>query len=316
MTAPLVTVGIACYNAEDTIRRAVRSARSQDWPNIELIVVDDASTDGSATAVMAEIGGCPDARLVCHSENKGPAGSRNTILGHARGTFVAFMDDDDESLPGRIDAQVAAIEAHEAQAGAALVACYASGRRVYANGYTLDLPAIGSRGDEAPNGSAVVDYLLFNRRRSDWFYGSGTPACSLMARRATFAAIGGFDERMLRVEDSDFAVRLALNGGHFIGTRERLFVQYATNAPDKSPEKNREAELYLVEKHRQYLDSVGRYEYARRWPRLRYWHFKRDYRRFLLELAGLMLRHPLAVAAHLLSTGPRRLLHERRMRRL
>ena len=315
MTAPLVTVGIACYDAEDTIRRAIRGALSQDWPALEVIVVDDASTDESAAAAEAEIGGSLKARLVRHSENKGPAGSRNTILAHARGAFVAFMDDDDESFPSRVGAQVAVIEAHEQRTGAALIACYAAGRRVYGNGYALDLPAIGSCGEEAPNGSAVADYLLFGCRRSGWFYGSGTPACSLLARRSAFNAVGGFDERMRRVEDADFAVRLALIGGHFIGTLESLFVQYATNAPDKSPEKNLQSEQYIVEKHRRYLESVGRYEYAKRWPELRYWHFKRDYRRFLMELAGLIARYPLTVPLHLLSTGPRRLLHEHRMRR-
>ena len=315
MTHPLVTVGVTCYNAEDTIGRAVRGAMSQDWPALDVIVVDDASTDASADAVEAAIGGSPVARLVRHGENKGPAGARNTILAHARGTFVAFMDDDDESLPGRVRGQVAAIEAHDARTGAALIACYASGRRVYDNGYTLDLPAIGSRGDEAPNGSAVADYLLFNRRRSGWFYGSGTPTCSLLARRAVFDALGGFDARMRRVEDAEFAVRLALRGGHFIGTRESLFEQHATNAHDKSAESELESQTYLVEKHKTYLQSVGRYEYAKRWPRLRYWHFKRDYRRFLTEWAGLIFRYPLTAPAHLLSTGPRRLVHERRMRK-
>ena len=315
MTTPLVTVGIACYNAKDTIRRAVRGALSQDWPALDVIVVDDASTDGSLSAAEAEMAGSPKSRLVRHSENRGPAASRNTILAHARGAFVAFMDDDDESLPGRVRAQIAAIEDYEQRMGAALIACFVSGRRVYDNGYTLDLPAIGSRGNDTPSGSDVADYLLFNRRRSGWFYGTGTPACSLMARPAAFGAVGGFDERMRRVEDADFSVRLALNGGHFVGTRKNLFVQYATSAPDKSPEKNLEAEQHLVEKHRQYLESVGRYEYAKRWSRLRYWHFKHNYPHFLLELAGLMLRHPLAVPAHLLSTGARRLVHEHRMSR-
>ena len=287
MTHALVTIGVTCYNAEDTIRRAVRGAMSQDWPALEIIVVDDASTDASAAAVEAEIEGSPVARLVRHGENKGPAGARNTILAQARGAFVAFMDDDDESFPARVSIQIAAIEAHESRTGAALIACYVSGRRVYDNGYTLDLPAIGSQGAEAPNGSAVADYLLFNRRRSGWFYGSGTPTCSLLARRAVFDTLGGFDAGMRRGEDAEFAVRLALKGGHFIGTRDSLFVQYATNAHDKSAERELEAQTYLVEKHKTYLQSVGRYEYAKRWPRLRYWHFKRDYRRFLAEWGGL-----------------------------
>ena len=315
MTPPLITVGIACFNAEDTIRRAVRSALSQNWPNSEVIVVDDASTDGSAAAVQAEIGDYPMARLVRHSENLGPAGSRNSILARARGEFIAFMDDDDEALPSRIGAQAMALGAYEKRTGVKLVSCHASGRRVYANGYTLDLPAIGSRGVEAPNGNAVADYLLFHRRRSGWFYGGGVPTCSLMARRGTFAAVGGFDQRLRRIEDVDLAIRLALKGAHFIGTREHLFVQYATDAPDKSPERNLDSEQHLAEKHKRYLESAGRYEYAKRWPKLRYWHFKGDYRRFSMELVGLIVRYPLAAPSHLLSTGPKRLIHERRMNR-
>ena len=69
MTAPIVTIGLTCYNAEDTIRRAIRGAVSQGWPNIEVIVVDDASRDGSVAVANAEIGGSTTARLVCHSEN-------------------------------------------------------------------------------------------------------------------------------------------------------------------------------------------------------------------------------------------------------
>ena len=315
MTAHLVTVGIACYNAVDTIRRAVRGALTQDWPALEVIVVDDASADGSAAAAEAAIGGSPNARLVRHKQNQGPAGSRNAVLAHARGEFVAFMDDDDEALSTRISAQVQALETYEGRSGATLVSCHASGRRVYGNGYTLDLPAIGSRGSEAPNGNAVADYLLFHRRRSGWFYGSGTPACSLLARRSTFAAVGGFEPRLRRVEDADFAIRLALDGGHFIGTRGVHFVQHATSAPDKSAEQNLEAEQFLAEKHKRYLESIGRYQYAMRWPKLRYWHFKRNYARFLTELTGLMVRYPLAVPWHLLSTGPYRLIHELRMGR-
>lgn len=92
-------------------------------------------------------------------------------------------------------------------------------------------------------------------------------------------------------------------------------MQHATTAPDKSPEKNLQAERFLAEKHRAHLESIGRYQYARRWPRLRYWHFKRAYWRFFLELAGLLVRYPLTVPRHILSTGPSRLIHERRIGR-
>jgi len=313
-TAPLVTIGLTCFNAYDTIARAISSVLAQEWPNTEVLIVDDASTDSSLACAQTAIGDDPRVRIIRHQRNTGPGGARNTILSNARGEFIAFFDDDDESLPCRISKQVATLTAYEQRTGARLVACYASGVRRYPNGYTLSLPAIGSQGAEAPNGIGVADYLLLYRRRTGWFYGSGTPACALLARRTTFTAAGGFDANLPRVEDADFAIRLARLGGHFIGSEETLFVQYATSAADKAPEKNLEAHLRLAAKNEAYLSSIGRYYYARHWPKLRYWHMKRRYGMFLFELARLCARHPLDVPAQLLTTGPRRLRHERRMR--
>ena len=315
MSAPLVTIGITCFNAADTIERAIKSALLQDWPNFEVVIVDDFSSDNSIDVVMAAIAHAPRVRLIRHSCNGGPAAARNSILRSAEGEFIAFFDDDDESLPNRIANQAKTLTAYEDRSSARLVACYASGLRRYPNGYTLALPAIGSRGAQAPNGAAVADYLLIFRRHADWFYGSGTPSCSLMARRATFATAGNFDPELRRLEDADFAIRLAFLGGHFVGTIQSLLMQYSTHAPDKSFERSLEAQERLVCKHRPYLESIGRFEYARRWPRLRYWHFKRRYGRFILELIGLLARYPWVVTWHLLNTGPRRLLHERRMQR-
>jgi len=313
---PLVTIGLTCFNAEETIARAVESALEQDWPHLEVVVVDDSSTDGSVAVIQEIIARQSRARIVRHGHNTGPAGARNTILAEAKGEFVAFFDDDDESFPLRISVQVNTLENYEKRTGAGLVACYASGVRYYPNGYIMDIPAIGSRGNEAPNGSEIADYLLLYRKRKERFYGAGVPACALMARRSTFEAVNGFDiEIGKRVEDVDFAIRLAFKGGHFIGTTEKLFVQHASVGIDKSPERNLYAEQQLAKKNKAYLHAIGRYYYALHWPKLRYWHFKRRYGRFCLELLGLIFRNPFAVSARLLKTGPRRLVHEKRMQR-
>lgn len=311
----LVTIGLTCFNAEDTIGRAIASALSQDWPYFEVLIVDDCSTDNSVAVINDAIMGDERARLIQHELNKGPAAARNTLLREARGEFVVFFDDDDKSLNCRVTRQVVTIAEYEARTGNSLVACYAGGIRLYPNGYKKDLPAIGSRGREVPRGSGVADYLLLYRKRKGWFYGSGTPACSLMARKSLFLEVGGFDERLRRVEDVDFAIRLALKGGQFIGTSDRLFIQYASNAPDKSPEMNLESEQELVEKNKTYLDSIGRYYYALHWPKLRYWHFKHRYGRFTLELMSLIFRYPIEVLIHLIATGPQRIWHEVQMRR-
>lgn len=308
-----VSIGITCYNARATIRRALASALAQDWDDIEVLIADDASTDGSAELVTKLIAGEPRARQIRLKTNGGPAAARNAIIAAARGDFLAFFDDDDESLPGRVAAQVEAIRDFEAEQGPVLVACYAAGERLYPNGYVKPMPAIGAE-EIRPHGPILADYLLFHRKLPGWRYNSGTPTCALMARTALFRRLGGFDAALRRVEDVDFAVRLALDGGWFIGTKDKLFVQYATTGADKSPERNRDAEVVIANKHAAYLKSIHRYHYARNWPQLRYYHFKRDYMRFALQFARIWMVNPMLATEHLFATGPKRLAHERRMK--
>lgn len=304
----LITIGLTCYNAAETIQAAVQSALAQDWPNFEVIVVDDCSSDDSVEIVhqMDEV------QLIQHDSNMGPAAARNSIIQSAKGTFIAFFDDDDVSAPGRIKAQYDRILTYEKETGEDLIACYASGERVYPSGYKLDLKAIGSH-DPVPQGAGLAQRILYFGGPVNRVYGSGTPSCSLMARKDVFEKVNGFDENFRRAEDLDFAVRLALMGGHFIGCPEKLFTQYATEGHDKSYEKNLEAELQLAEKHKDYLQSLGQYYYALNWPKLRYYHFCKDYGAFLLTLLGLLVRYPVQTMKHLLKTGPARLRHEAKM---
>ena len=314
MRGRLVTVGITCFNSRETILRALQCAARQDWPAIEIVVADDASTDGSLTMIKDFQKTEARVRLISHQQNRGVAAARNTILANARGEFIAFFDDDDESYPNRVDEQVRVLMQCEEATGSHLVACYAGGIRSYQNGYRVDAPAIGAY-PPIPSGTAVADHLLFFKPRRDWYYGSGVPASALLARRTLFEDMNGFDQNQRRLEDVDFAVRLALRGGYFTGTQARLYVRHMTHGADKSPEANLNAEIALVEKYRSYLRAMGKYEYARRWPKLRYWHFKRRYGRFVLEFLALMLRNPVAATRHVLATGPARLVHEHKMRR-
>lgn len=311
---PLITIGITCYNAADTIERAIRSAVTQDWPHKEIIIVDDCSNDSSAAIVQNAIKEVPFATLIKHYNNLGVAGSRQTILENATGEFLAFFDDDDESMAERLSTQYDRITGYEQKTGESLIACYASGYRDYSNGYKVPLHAIGSQ-PEIPHGPRFADYSLFYRKQPGWFYGAGTPTCSLMARVETYKKAGGFDIDFRRVEDLDFAIRLALLGGHFIGCPERLFIQYATTAKDKAPEVNLQAEQKLAIKHKAYLDQVNFYHYALIWPKIRYYHHKSQYFRMGITFFLLFLRHPLKAITHIMDTGPKRLIHEWKMNR-
>lgn len=309
---PLITIGITCFNAENTIERAINSALFQKWDNKEILIVDDYSNDSSTLKIQEIIANQPICKLINHEKNMGPAAARQTLLDHARGECIAFFDDDDESLPNRLKLQYQKIINFENLNNLSLIACYASGERHYKK-YKMDLKAIGSE-EIVPYGTDVADRLLFFGGNKDFYYGTGTPSCSLMARKSTFDHINGFDKNFRRVEDVDFAIRLALAGGYFIGTKEKLFIQHSTEALDKSPEKNRDAEIALAEKHKTYLCSVGKYYYSKRWPMLRYYHFKRNYLYMLVTLLQLFIRHPFKTASHFLKSMPRRFFHELRIK--
>lgn len=98
---PAVSVIMPCFNAGATVERAINSVLVQSFTDFELLVVNDASTDNTAGIIHGLIEHTGDARikLVDMAVNSGPSGVRNEALRRARGTFVAFLDSDDEYLP-------------------------------------------------------------------------------------------------------------------------------------------------------------------------------------------------------------------------
>jgi glycosyltransferase involved in cell wall biosynthesis len=310
---PRITVGITCFNAAATIERALDSGLCQDWPNLEVIVVDDGSTDASTTILARRAATEPRLRVIAHGKNRGCAAARNTLVAAAAGEFLAFFDDDDVSRADRVRLQHRRITVYEHDAGTQTLACFASGQRIYPNGYVVPIRAPGVDG-LPPVGQVMADYLLANQQRDGVFYGAGTPACSLMARTGVFRDLGGFDTAMRRQEDVDFAVRLAFNGGHFIGIAEPVLAQYATGGSEKGARVEFESFLHLLEKNADYLRTQGIYRYMRWWSEMRYRHFAGQDVRAALVLLRLLLAHPLRTAVHFAASATRRFRHERRMR--
>ena len=107
---PLVSVVVPAYNAERTITRAIQSALHQDYQLVEVIVADDCSTDATREVVRQ----LQDPRIAFlpSSVNCGAASTRNRGIRHATGTYVAFLDADDEWLPGKLSRQVHLMEQH------------------------------------------------------------------------------------------------------------------------------------------------------------------------------------------------------------
>lgn len=298
MTDHLITLGITAYNAAASIERAVACALAQSWRPIEVVIVDDASTDTTPDILARLAGEHHEIRVFRQAANAGVGAARNRILAEATGEFLAFFDDDDESLPERVAAQLTRILDYERDfAEGAPVVCHTARRVVYDWGEEI-APTMGQReGRRAPAGPAVARRILLGTPLED-AYGA-VPTCSQMARVATYRALGGFDPQLRRAEDTDFSIRLAEAGGHFIGIARPLVVQHMTRTSEKSLAEELRNMLLLMDKNRAILEREGQYEFCRRWIELKWAWLERRHLAFAAGLARQALAHPVLTARRL-----------------
>jgi glycosyltransferase involved in cell wall biosynthesis len=192
---PLVSVIVPVYNTERYLSLALESARGQTYRNLEIIVVDDGSTDGSAE--VAERHAAEDPRVhVVRQTNAGVASARNHGLRVARGELIAPLDADDLWHPTKVQWQVARM--HEAGERVGLVYCWYS--RVDPDGRMIQDIA-----------SSTLEGRVLERIIEQYWIGSGSNA---MIRRRCLDAVGGYHEGMRSrggqgCEDWDLAIRLA-----------------------------------------------------------------------------------------------------------
>lgn len=195
---PLVSVVMPAYNAARYIREAIDSVLSQDYPNLELIVVDDGSTD-STVAIVGEYG----QRVICLSQaNAGPAQARNTAVALAKGDLIAFLDADDVWMPGKVGAQVDYLHKHpdvDAVFGRfARWEADADGR-FETPPASIQAGAIDGDRLARPSGYIYCDLLL----------DSVVHIITAMVRRELVRDLGGFDATLRTGEDYDFWLRAA-----------------------------------------------------------------------------------------------------------
>jgi glycosyltransferase involved in cell wall biosynthesis len=193
MTTPLVTAVIPAYNAAATIRRAVDSVLAQTYRNCEIVVVDDGSRDETAEIVATEYG--DRVRLLRLPKNQGESAATNEGIASARGELIAFLDADDEWLPGKLARQVSVLRDHP---DAVMVSCGC--RFVDANGNVVrefGLPPLELDRKEAWR-------LLLAR--------SFIAKPCVVARRSVLLDAGPFDTSLAIAEDQDMWIRLAIKG--------------------------------------------------------------------------------------------------------
>lgn len=293
-TFPKITIGMTSFYARDTIATAIKSAMAQDYPNKEIVIVDDGSQDDSVAVIREAIAQCTYARLIVHEVNTGFAGALNTIIANATGEFLAIFDDDDVSEPDRLSLQYARIVAYEKEFGAELVLCHAARLQTYENGLVRYEKTVGTEKGIAPNGEEMADRILIGTLGAHKANIVGSCAnCARMGRTTTFRRFEGFDATMRRAEDTDFSIRFALGGGHFVGIDTPLVHQTMTGGAEKSVDKEEIAETIVLEKHAAYLRRIGWFDFVRDWMGIRYAYFRNQWLRMLTLMIMLFLKSPL-----------------------
>lgn len=290
---PLITVGIVAHNAEPHIESLVRSALTQNWRPLEIIVVNDGSTDKTAEILEDLARAEPQLRIEHHPERKGTAASRNTIIHNAQGVFLTFFDKSDQSDPRRIEKQYVRIVSYEEKfAGQNEVLCHTAFLITAADGRQKPQTTAGTNeGVIAPRGEAMAKRILYNRPLENGF--GSLVVGTQMARLKTYQSLSGFDESFCSREDIDFNVRFALNGGHFVGIAEPL-VKIESAQRTEEDLNTEETDLRnLMIKHAIFVRNSGVSPlFCARWQEARYEYLRGNQTGFIMKMLKIFFKYP------------------------
>lgn len=224
----MVSVIIPTYNRANVIKKAIDSVLNQTYENLELIIVDDCSTDNTREIV----GDIDDPRIkyVCLSKNSGACAARNKGIDMAKGQYIAFQDSDDEWLPSKLEKQLSVFEEHNPD----IVFCKL--KRIQANGQiTFEPPQIkGGKIEKVTN-----------------LFGIGTQA--IIAKRDVFAQLR-FDDELPRFQDFELLLRASKQFSLYCLDEGLVNYEVGADSISSSPTRMYEACEKILKKHPDFKD--------------------------------------------------------------
>jgi glycosyltransferase involved in cell wall biosynthesis len=183
-----ISVIMPCYNAAAFVEEAVNCVMGQTYPDVELIIVDDGSTDGSVDILQQLAAQYPSRLTLLFQDRMGPYPARNLGLEHAHGGRVAFLDADDYWTPDALDKLAAAMDGHKADIA-------------YCGWQNVGADAPGTEPWIPPDFS-LMDTAAEFLRSCPW------PIHAALVRREAIDAVKGFSERRFSAMDYDLWLRL------------------------------------------------------------------------------------------------------------
>ncbi|WP_152664411.1 glycosyltransferase [Stutzerimonas chloritidismutans] len=195
---PLVSVCISAYNHEKYLASAIDSVLNQTYQFFEIIIVDDASSDGTGKVIREYLSLYPDKiKAVFLTENEGPARASNRAFEIATGEYIAFLGSDDRMLPDRILQQAKFLNENPLCVG------------VFSDVYIIG--ADGRRAAQVTGNELLFNQSFKNLRRQ-LLTGNFINAPSAMVRRVDLLAVGGYSPLLRYVQDYDLWGRLLQRG--------------------------------------------------------------------------------------------------------
>jgi glycosyltransferase involved in cell wall biosynthesis len=222
-STPRVSVVVTCYNSALTVLRAIDSVREQTISDLEIVVVDDASSD--STVAVVEAIREPRIRLIRNNRNRGIGGAKNVGVAAARGRIIAFIDSDDSWVPEKLAIQLDALDRDPSHAPLSFSAFWVH------------------------RGGTGATVLRCPARRGSWLKSilSGETfslGSTFVATKACFDAVGDFDERLARLQDRDWTLRYLRQHGEFVFVPQPLAHIYNSGWPEPGTVERSVNELY------------------------------------------------------------------------
>lgn len=234
----LVSVIIPCFNAEKWLKQAIDSCLSQTYSNLEIIVIDDGSTDNSLEIIKSY-----GDRIIWQSQhNQGGCSARNRGFALSKGAYIQYLDADDYILPEKIKSQIICL----AQSGADVL--YSDWR------YQRHLPDGTQFLDQINVCGPKEDFLESLLLDAAWI----APMALLFTRNAVISS-GGWDENLKTGQDRDFFISVALNRATFLYQPgcHSIYRRYGNvTVSTASKARWREGHFALMEKAESKLDQL------------------------------------------------------------
>lgn len=234
-TKGLVSVVIPVYNRIDTIEKAVESIRRQTCKNVEIIIIDDGSADGTYN-ILKKLEKTENSIRIFTQEHKGANAARNLGIEKSKGEFIAFQDSDDEWLPDKLEKQIRYMEEKHFDVCYCPFYLYSSNEeQIFPRDYQ----------DKQKYEQELIKILRCCNVISTQ---------TLVIRRNIISDVGIFDEDMPRYQDYEYVIRIIQKKKIGYISKPLVKVFRTKNSISNDDKKLKDAEIKLLAKHKNFFD--------------------------------------------------------------